>query len=192
LKYLIAGLGNIGPEYKNTRHNIGFDILDAYAEASNVVFKDKRHAFYSEAKHKGRSLILIKPTTYVNLSGKAIHYWLQKEKIPINHLLILVDDLDLHFGTIRVRPRGQAGGHNGLKNIEQWLGTSAYPRLRFGIGSDYPKGRQVDYVLGKWEEDEKKELPDLIERSTQIIGSFATAGLERTMNQYNKNSGNNG
>ncbi len=191
MKYLIAGLGNIGAEYKNTRHNIGFNILDAFAEASNVVFKDKRHAFYSEAKYKGRSLILIKPTTYVNLSGKAIHYWLQKENIPINHLLVLVDDLDLHFGTIRIRPKGQAGGHNGLKNIEQWLETSTYARLRFGIGNDYPKGRQVDYVLSEWDESEKKELPDLIERSTQIIRSFSTAGLERTMNQFNKKSMNN-
>uniref|UniRef100_UPI003217716F aminoacyl-tRNA hydrolase n=1 Tax=uncultured Draconibacterium sp. TaxID=1573823 RepID=UPI003217716F len=186
MKYLIAGLGNIGPEYKNTRHNIGFQILDALAEASNISFNDKRYGFVAEYKYKSRTLILLKPTTYMNLSGRAVNYWLQKEKIDIKNMLVLVDDLALPFGTLRVRAKGGAGGHNGLENINQVLGRSDYARLRFGIGDDFYKGQQVNYVLGEWGREEQKELPFKINDSIDIINSFATIGVERTMNFHNK------
>ncbi len=186
MKYLIAGLGNIGPEYKNTRHNIGFQILDALAEASNIHFNDKRYGFVAEYKYKARTFILLKPTTYMNLSGRAVHYWMQKEKIDIKNLLVLVDDLALPFGTLRVRAKGGAGGHNGLDNINQVLGRNDYARLRFGIGDDFHKGFQVNYVLGEWSNEEKKELPFKIDDSIEIIKSFGTIGVERTMNFHNK------
>jgi PTH1 family peptidyl-tRNA hydrolase len=186
VKYLIAGLGNIGSEYKNTRHNIGFQILDALAGASNISFNDKRYGFVAEYKFKARTFILLKPTTYMNLSGRAVAYWLQKEDIEISNLLVLVDDLALPYGTIRVRAKGGAGGHNGLENINQVLGRNDYARLRFGIGDNFHKGFQVDYVLGDWSREEEKELPAKIESCIEIIQSFGTIGTERTMNFFNK------
>jgi len=186
VKYLIAGLGNIGPEYKNTRHNIGFQILDALAGASNISFSDKRYGFMAEYKYKARTFILLKPTTYVNLSGRAVAYWLQKENIELSNLLVLVDDLALPFGTIRVRAKGGSGGHNGLENINQVLGRNDYARLRFGIGDNFHKGFQVDYVLGEWNREEEKELPVKIETCIEIINSFGSIGTERTMNFFNK------
>ncbi|KAF0235760.1 MAG: peptidyl-tRNA [Prolixibacteraceae bacterium] len=186
MKYLIAGLGNIGAEYKNTRHNIGFQILDALAGASNISFNDKRYGFVAEYKFKARTFILLKPTTYMNLSGRAVAYWLQKENIELSNLLVLVDDLALPFGTIRVRAKGGAGGHNGLENINLVLGRNDYARLRFGIGDNFHKGFQVDYVLGEWSQEEEKELPAKIDTSIEIIQSFATTGTERTMNFFNK------
>ena len=186
MKYLIAGLGNIGAEYKNTRHNIGFQILDALTGASNISFSDKRYGFVAEYKYKARTFILLKPTTYMNLSGRAVAYWLQKEDIEISNLLVLVDDLALPFGTIRVRAKGSAGGHNGLENINQVLGRNDYARLRFGIGDNFHKGFQVDYVLGDWGREEEKELPAKIDTCIEIINSFGTIGTERTMNFFNK------
>lgn len=186
MKYLIAGLGNIGAEYKNTRHNIGFQILDALAGASNISFNDKRYGFVAEYKFKARTFILLKPTTYMNLSGRAVAYWLQKEGIELSNLLVLVDDLALPFGTIRVRSKGGAGGHNGLENINQVLGRNDYARLRFGIGDNFHKGFQVDYVLGEWSTDEEKELPAKIDTCIEIIQSFGTIGTDRTMNFFNK------
>jgi len=185
LKYLIVGLGNIGSEYVNTRHNIGFQVLDALSKASNLVFKADRLAYVAEYSFKGRNLILIKPTTYMNLSGKAVNYWLQKEKIPIENLLVLVDDLALPFGTIRIKAKGSDGGHNGLSDIQNVLGHTNYARLRFGIGDNFSKGRQVDYVLGEWTSEEKKNLPERMDKMIEAVQSFVTIGLERTMNFYN-------
>lgn len=186
MKYLVAGLGNIGPEYKNTRHNIGFQILDALAGASNIHFEDKRYGFVAEYKFKARTFVLLKPTTFMNLSGRAVSYWLKKEDIPIENLLVLVDDLALPFGTIRLRAKGSDGGHNGLRNINEILGRNDYARLRFGIGDNFHKGFQVDYVLSDWSGEETKELPGKIDACIEIIQSFGTIGIERTMNFYNK------
>ena len=186
MKYLIAGLGNIGPEYKNTRHNIGFQILDALAGASNISFKDGRYGFTAEYKFKARTFILLKPTTYMNLSGRAVNYWLQKEKISIENLLVLVDDIALPFGTIRIRAKGGAGGHNGLGNINDVLGRNDYTRLRFGVGDDFHQGFQADYVLSNWDKSEIKEMPEKIDSCIEIIKSFGTIGTERTMNFFNK------
>lgn len=185
MKYLIVGLGNIGPEYQDTRHNIGFNVLDAFAKASNVVFEDRRYGAVSEVKLKGRPLILLKPNTYMNLSGKAVSYWMQKEKIALENLLILVDDLALPFGTLRLRGQGSDGGHNGLKSINACLGTTNYARLRFGIGNEFKKGQQVDYVLGGWKEEEIKHMGALLERSKEIISSFVLLGLSKTMTSFN-------
>jgi len=185
MKYLIAGLGNIGPDYANTRHNIGFDILDALAGASNISFKDKRYGFVAEYKYKARTYILLKPSTYMNLSGNAVRYWLRKEKLSLEKLLVVVDDLALPFGSLRLRARGGDAGHNGLNHIQQILGTTGYARLRFGIGNDYHPGQQVDYVLSPWSEEEEKLLPERMEMAGDIIKSFGTLGLERTMNLYN-------
>jgi PTH1 family peptidyl-tRNA hydrolase len=185
LKYLIAGLGNIGEKYENTRHNIGFKILDALAEASNISFSDKRYGFISQFKHKGRSFILLKPTTYVNLSGRAVNYWLKKEKVPLERLLVVVDDVSIPFGSLRIRPKGGDAGHNGLANINQVLGTNDYPRLRFGIGDDFPKGAQVNYVLSEWTPEEEEKLPELIDHAAEMIRAFGTIGLELTMTHYN-------
>lgn len=186
MKYLIVGLGNIGSEYANTRHNIGFEILDAFAEASNFVFEHNQLAYTAMASYKGRKLICIKPTTYMNLSGKALRYYMQKEKIPIERVLVLVDDLALPLGAIRLKGSGSAAGHNGLKNIESILGNNKYPRLRFGIGNDFGRGQQIDFVLGKFSDAEAPELPVLIEHCIEAIKCFVTQGLERTMNTYNK------
>lgn len=185
MKYLIAGLGNIGADYANTRHNIGFDALDELAGSSNVSFNSGRYADYCSLKFKGRNLVLIKPTTYMNLSGKAINYWLKEEKIPLERLLVITDDLALPYGTLRLKTRGSDGGHNGLKNIQEVLGTTNYARLRFGIGNDFPKGHQVDYVLSKWTDEQQEQLPPLLKRCSEIIRSFASIGPERTMNQFN-------
>ena len=185
MKYLIVGLGNIGEEYKNTRHNVGFAILDALAEASNVVLEDRRYGFIGQTSHRGRKIFLLKPSTYVNLSGRAVHYWLKKEKIPIEHMLVVLDDISLDFGTIRLRKKGGDGGHNGLAHINQILGTQAYARLRFGIGSDFPQGAQVDYVLGEWTAEEVKNLPERFETCDKVIRSFSFHGIDQTMNMYN-------
>lgn len=186
MKYLIAGLGNPGVDYKNTRHNIGFKILDALAEPSNIFFEADRYANKAVVKHKGRSLVLIKPTTFMNLSGKAVRYWMEKEKIPLERTLICTDDLALPFGKIRLRGKGSDGGHNGLKNINEVLNTQAYARLRFGIGNEFSKGRQVDYVLGEWSEEENETLTERIDICRQAILSFVSAGLGRTMSDFNK------
>jgi len=185
VKYLVAGLGNIGDEYANTRHNIGFMMLDRLAEEENLVFTDKRYGFVAEYKHKGRIFVLLKPSTYMNLSGRAVNYWLQKEKLESDHLLVLVDDLALPFGTLRLKGKGSDGGHNGLRNINEVLGTQEYARLRFGVGSDFDQGRQVNYVLGEWAEEERKALPDRFKLTSDIIRGFGTIGLERTMNFFN-------
>lgn len=186
MKHLIVGLGNIGAEYANTRHNIGFKILDAFAEASNIFFSEDRYGSVAECRVKNQQLILLKPSTYMNLSGHAVRYWMQKEKIDVQHLLVLVDDLSLPFGTLRLRARGSAGGHNGLKNIQDLLNTESYARLRFGIGSDFSRGAQVDYVLGEWTAEETKLLAERLDISSDIIKSFCLQGVERTMNAYNK------
>ncbi|WP_165021324.1 aminoacyl-tRNA hydrolase [Dysgonomonas sp. ZJ279] len=186
MKYLIAGLGNIGSEYHYTRHNIGFRILDALAEASNIVFTDKRYGEVAELKVKGRTLILLKPSTYMNLSGNAIRYWMQQEKIPIENLLVIVDDLALPFGSLRLKGKGSDAGHNGLKHIQTTLGTQNYARLRFGIGSDFNKGAQVDYVLSRFSKEEEDALKERFTTCEEIIKSFCLAGLQNTMNQYNK------
>jgi peptidyl-tRNA hydrolase, PTH1 family len=186
MKYLIAGLGNPGKEYENTRHNIGFKILDALAEASNIVFSDERHGWVTEYKFKGRTFILLKPTTYMNLSGKAVNYWMQKKSIPIENVLVVVDDFSLPLGSFRLRASGSDAGHNGLRNITQEIGIQDYARLRFGIGNNFIRGRQVDYVLGEWDKLEKLELPALIDTSIEIIKSFGTIGVAQTMTFFNK------
>ena len=185
MKYLIVGLGNPGLQYAQTRHNIGFDILDRLAKDASSIFETERHANRAELKYKGRKLILIKPNTFMNLSGKAIQYWLQKEKIPISNLLVISDDLALPFGTLRMKGKGSAGGHNGLKDTEEVLKTSAYSRLRFGIGDDYPRGKQADFVLGSWSKQEEVALDERIEQSTKFIHSFVTVGLNMTMSALN-------
>jgi PTH1 family peptidyl-tRNA hydrolase len=178
-------LGNIGKEYEETRHNIGFMILDALAKASNISFSDKRYGFVAEMKHAGRTLVLLKPNTYMNLSGRAVNYWMQKEGIPLENVMVLVDDLALPVGKIRIRSKGSDAGHNGLKSIQQILGRSDYARLRFGIGNDFPKGFQVDHVLGRWDDEEYQTVNAKMESCAEIIKSFVTIGIERTMNLYN-------
>ena len=186
MKYLIVALGNIGSEYADTRHNIGFIIADAMAKKAKVSFSNLKLAYYTEISHKGRKIHIIKPTTYMNLSGKAVNYWMHELKIPIENILVLVDDLAIPFGAIRIKPKGSSAGHNGLKSIESLIGGQNYPRLRFGIGDNYPKGRQVDYVLSGFDDDEKPELPALIDRSIEMIESFVTVGTELTMTRFNK------
>lgn len=184
-KFLVAGLGNIGPKYHNTRHNIGFKVLDALANSASLSFETEKLGDLATYKHKGRTMILLKPSTYMNLSGKAVRYWLEKEKIPIENLLVITDDLNLEFGTIRLKAKGSAGGHNGLKDIEAQLNTSAYPRFRFGVGAEFSKGRQVDYVLGDWNSEEEMTMLERLDTSIALIKSFATAGLTNTMNTFN-------
>lgn len=184
-KFLIAGLGNIGADYVNTRHNIGFKILDHLARKEGIEFQTVKLGALAEYKFKGRTYLLLKPNTYMNLSGKAIKYWLDKENIPVENLLVITDDLNLPFGTIRIRTKGSDGGHNGLKNIQLLLNTTVYPRFRFGISDEFKKGQQVDYVLGNWDETEKANLPERLELASEIIKSFGTAGLENTMTTYN-------
>jgi peptidyl-tRNA hydrolase, PTH1 family len=185
MKYLIVGLGNPGDQYKNTRHNIGFTILDALVNASNICFEPDRLVDKAVLKFKGRKLILIKPTTFMNLSGKAVSYWVQKEKIDPNNLLVITDDIALPFGKIRIKAKGSDGGHNGLKDIQLALNSSKYGRLRFGVGSEFNPGSQVNYVLGEWSEEEKKALKEREETIGNAIKSFATIGLGRTMNEFN-------
>ena len=184
-KYLIVGLGNIGAEYVNTRHNIGFKILDFVAQQQGVSFETAKLGAIAEFSVKGRKLILLKPNTYMNLSGKAVHYWMEKENIPKENVLVITDDLNLPFGTIRIKGKGSDGGHNGLKNIQLLLNSTEYPRFRFGISDQFKKGQQVDYVLGEWTEEEKAKLPERYEVAKQIIESFALAGLNNTMNSFN-------
>ncbi len=184
-KFLIVGLGNVGEKYQDTRHNIGFTILDALAQDRDVVFETRKLGDLTRFNHKGRTFILLKPNTYMNLSGKAVNYWLTIEKIPLENLLVVTDDLNLPFGTLRIKGKGSSGGHNGLTNINEVLGTQNYARFRFGIGNDYPKGRQVEHVLGTWNEEESEKLPERLEKSGKAIVSFAMAGLANTMNAFN-------
>ncbi len=185
MKYLIVGLGNIGEEYFESRHNIGFQILDSLAKSGDIVFKQKRLAYTCEYKYKSRTFVLIKPTTFVNRSGKAVNYWLNKTKVPIENLLIILDDIALPFGTIRMKSKGGDAGHNGLIDISQNLGHDNYPRLRFGIGNDFSYGGQVNHVLGQWTEEEKKKISERIDTISLAIKSFGTIGIERSMNLYN-------
>jgi PTH1 family peptidyl-tRNA hydrolase len=184
-KFLIVGLGNIGSEYKNTRHNIGFDVLDFLAKEEGVSFSEGRLADVAQLKIKGKPIVLIKPTTYMNLSGKAVNYWLQQEKINLENLLVIVDELALPLGKLRINPKGSDGGHNGLRNIQETLNTTNYNRLRFGIGNQFSKGKQVDFVLGKWTDEEQKQLQERIKIASDAIKSFAFIGIERTMNSFN-------
>lgn len=184
-KFLIAGLGNIGDQYTGTRHNIGFQILDHMAREEECSFESGRLGDIGTFRIKGRSLLCLKPSTYMNRSGKAVRYWLDREKIPLENLLVITDDLNLPFGTLRLKTKGSDGGHNGLKDIQDVLGTTSYARFRFGIGSEYAKGRQVDYVLGRWNETEAEQLPHRLRRSTALIRSFVLAGAARTMNEFN-------
>jgi len=185
MKFLIVGLGNIGSEYAETRHNIGFKVLDALAGASNLFFKTERYGDICELKHKGRTFILLKPSTYMNLSGNAVRYWMQQEKIPAENMLVVTDDLALPFGKLRMRGQGSDGGHNGLKHINEILKTTQYARLRFGISAEFSKGQQVDYVLGVWSDMEKGTLHDHIDRASKAVLSFGLIGLARTMNEVN-------
>jgi PTH1 family peptidyl-tRNA hydrolase len=185
MKFLIVGLGNIGSEYAQTRHNIGFKVLDALAGASNLFFKTDRYGDVCELRHKGKTFVLLKPSTYMNLSGNAVRYWMQQEKIPLENVMVITDDLALPFGKLRMRGQGSDGGHNGLKHIQQILQTSNYPRLRFGISAEFGKGQQVDYVLGDWSDEEKQTLNEHIERAGKAVLSFGHIGLARTMNEFN-------
>jgi PTH1 family peptidyl-tRNA hydrolase len=184
-KFLIIGLGNIGDKYTDTRHNIGFKILDEVADEHSVSFQTEKLGDITNFRFKGRTFILLKPSTYMNLSGKAVKYWMQKEKIGIENILVVTDDLNIDFGTIRLKAKGSDGGHNGLKDIQEKLGTNKYPRFRFGVGADYAKGRQVDYVLGKWSKEETSQLIERLPTSGKVITSFGTAGLANTMNTFN-------
>ena len=187
-KYLIVGLGNPGEQYAGTRHNTGFMVLDAFAKASNIVFEDRRYGYIAETSLKGRKVFLLKPTTYMNLSGNAVRYWMNKENIALEHLLVIVDDLSLPLGALRLKGKGSNGGHNGLGNIQNVIGTQQYARLRIGIGNDFAKGMQVEWVLGKYDENDLKTLSPSIETATDIIKSFVLAGSNITMNQFNKHS----
>ncbi|WP_369752732.1 aminoacyl-tRNA hydrolase [Flavobacterium sp. WC2409] len=184
-KFLIVGLGNIGAEYVNTRHNIGFKILDHLAKKESLSFETLKLGALAQYKFKGRTFLLLKPNTYMNLSGKAVQYWMDKENIPLENLFVITDDLNLSFGTIRIKPKGSDGGHNGLKNINLVLNTNQYTRFRFGISDEFKKGKQIDYVLGDWDDAEKVALPERLETASEIIKSFGTAGLENTMTTYN-------
>lgn len=186
MKYLIVGLGNIGSEYKDTRHNIGFMIADALVEKAGATFSNLRHAYYSEFKTRGKTVYVIKPTTYMNLSGKAVNYWMNELKVPLSNVLVLVDDIALPFQTIRLKPKGSSAGHNGLKSIEALCGGQGYPRLRFGVSDNFPRGRQADYVLAPFDKDEIPFLPELIDKSVQMVESFVHIGIELTMTQFNK------
>jgi len=188
-KVLIVGLGNIGAEYADTRHNIGFMVADELARRAGASFSTLRYAYYTEYRQRGNTIHLIKPTTYMNLSGKAVNYWMHELRIPLEDILVIVDEIALPFGKIRLRARGSAGGHNGLKNIEALCGGSGYPRLRIGIGDNFPKGRQVDYVLSGFDDDELPELPGIIDRAVAFADSFVHIGTEQTMNLLNSRQG---
>lgn len=184
-KFLIVGLGNIGAEYVNTRHNIGFKVVDFLAKKEGISFETVKLGALAQFKFKGRTYLLLKPNTYMNLSGKAVQYWMEKERIPHENIMVITDDLNLSFGTIRIRKKGSDGGHNGLKSIQATLNTTEYPRFRFGISDEFKKGKQVDYVLGDWDDAEKTALPERLELASEIIKSFGTAGLENTMSAFN-------
>ena len=185
MKYLIAGLGNIGPEYELTRHNVGFLTLDRLADREGVSFSTDRYAFKAEIKHKGRSIHLIKPTTFMNLSGKAVNFWMQELKVPKENLLVIVDDIALPFGKLRMRGKGSSAGHNGLKNIEAVIVGADYPRLRFGIGDNFRQGQQVDYVLSNFSREEMDQLPEYMDKAIDMTFSFCSIGIQRTMTQFN-------
>ena len=185
MKFLIVGLGNPGSEYEGTRHNIGYQVVDAIARNNESSFDLRRYGEVCTIRFKGRTLVLLKPSTYMNLSGKAVRYWMECKKIPVGRVLVITDDLALPFGTLRMRAKGSGGGHNGLGNIESMLNTSKYPRLRFGIGADFQKGQQVNYVLGKWTEEERKSLIERLQHFEKSVQSFVSIGIERTMNHFN-------
>ncbi len=185
MKYLIVGLGNIGPEYADTRHNIGFMVADAYVKAHGSKFSTDRLAAIAQVNHKGRQIFVIKPATYMNLSGKAVNYWMQQLKIPLSNVLIIVDELALPFETIKLKPKGSDAGHNGLKSIQAVLGTNEYARIRFGIGNNFPKGQQVNYVLSAFDPEEQAKLPELIDKSLQMADAFVSIGTELTMTRFN-------
>lgn len=184
-KFLITGLGNIGDKYDNTRHNIGFQVLDQLVTEEELTFTDDRLGAVATFKYKGRSAICLKPSTYMNLSGKAVRYWMDMEKIPLQNILIITDDINLPFGTIRLKTKGSDGGHNGLKDIQKQLQTTKYNRFRFGVGADFSKGRQVDYVLGQWNAEEKKKMEERLKKSAELIRSFMFSGVTNTMNTFN-------
>lgn len=184
-KLLVVGLGNIGSEYAETRHNIGFKVLDFLAEQEGFAFESAKLGAVATFKHKGKSILCLKPSTYMNLSGKAIKYWMEKEKISLENLLVVTDDINLPFGTIRLKTQGSDGGHNGLKDVQNSLRTAQYSRFRFGVGSEFGKGRQVEYVLGTWNEEETKALPERLQKSADLIRSFAFSGVKNTMNVFN-------
>lgn len=185
MKYLIVGLGNPGYEYSDTRHNIGFMILDAFAEASNISFKTERYGDIAYTRVKNKQLVLLKPSTYMNLSGNAVRYWAQKENIQLDHILVIVDDIALPFGTIRLKPSGSDAGHNGLKNIAAMLGSQAYPRLRIGVGSDFHQGMQIDYVLGAFPAEQRRQLPLIFNAAIDAMKDFCLAGIQRAMCRFN-------
>lgn len=185
MKYLVVGLGNIGPKYDGTRHNIGFDVLDEWAKQKEATFKTDKLGDVCEIKHKGRTIHLLKPSTFMNLSGKAVRYWMDKHKVQKENLMVVVDDLALPLGSIRMRKKGSDAGHNGLKNINELCGGNNYPRLRFGIGNDFHKGQQVDFVLGKWKSEEESQLKEIIDKSIKAMEAFTTIGIDRAMNQFN-------
>ena len=184
-KFLIVGLGNIGSKYENTRHNIGFKIVDEVAEEHKVSFETEKLGDVANFRFKGRTFVLLKPSTFMNLSGKAVKYWMDKEKISIENILVVTDDVNIDFGTIRLKAKGSAGGHNGLKDVQEKLNTQQYARFRFGVGGNYSKGRQVDFVLGEWNKEENSQLIERLPTSAKIITSFGTAGLANTMNAFN-------
>ena len=186
MNFLIVGLGNIGSEYAQTSHNIGFRVLDALAKASNLVFEDKRYGAVTTLKVKNQTLTLLKPSTYMNLSGNAVRYWMNEKKIPLENILVVVDDLSLPFGQLRMRPGGSEAGHNGLKHISSVLGTQQYARLRFGIGNDFPRGGQVDFVLGEFTDEDLKTMDERLELAGEMVKSFALSGIQFTMNHFNK------
>lgn len=186
MNYLIVGLGNIGAEYADTRHNIGFKVVDALARAAGVSFEDKRYGFVATVRVKNQTLILLKPSTYMNLSGNAVRYWMNEKKIPLENMLVVVDDLALPFGSLRLRPGGSEAGHNGLRHITQVLGTQQYARLRFGIGNDFPRGGQVDYVLGNFSEDDLKQMDERLEAACDVIKNYALSGIQFAMNHCNR------
>jgi len=185
MKYLIIGLGNPGAEYENTRHNIGFKVLDKLASLSNISFSVDKLADIADIKFKGRKLILIKPTTFINLSGKAVNYWVQQSKVSIDNILVITDDISLPFGVLRLREKGSDGGHNGLKDIQNVMNSAKYPRLRFGVGNDFPRGRQVDYVLGNFTDEDYTTMDERIDLAVKMIQSFTTIGIGRTMSDFN-------
>lgn len=184
MKYLIVGLGNIGPEYRNTRHNIGFKVLDAFAEVSNISFSTQRYGDIAQVRVKNKVLVLLKPSTYMNLSGEAVRYWMNKENIPLENVLVIVDDIALPFGAIRIKGKGSDGGHNGLKNIAAMIGTQNYARIRFGLGNDFPKGAQIDYVLGNFTAEQEKLMPERLKIAIDAIKAFCLSGLTFAMNNY--------
>ena len=185
MNYLVVGLGNIGSEYAGTRHNVGFMVLDAWAKASNIVFRTERYGDVAEVSFKGRNITLLKPSTYMNLSGNAVRYWVTKLKLPLENLIVICDDLNLPFGTLRMRKKGSDGGHNGLKNIQELIGTQEYPRIRIGIGNNFQKGGQVNFVIGEMSDEEKNAMPEICGQVINGVKAFTTIGIDRTMNSFN-------